>query len=332
MQLSSSAADFTAGRIDEKLVTVPHVGHIEGLALLLYGNADDVRHTWKLLKASVEDVATHAMCAPSVPPVVKQALIAHACSCSCSHGGYCTHACSRSHTCCCIHKCSRSTFLFFGLWPRCLNGKETRGPDDLAYLLAASTCPACMASACRHWFAPSHLLTPGKLSQLTPYPADPESIWPVATITVQTSSCWQVGTDAGVWVTLLGTKTNTPKLQLSSSCVAPETLTDRITSAVAAAAATSPLKSDNKGNGKGARLALFQRGARDVFRVAIPDIGEILEVEVGHDNASTEPPWSVDAITISCDKSALNNAPYCAMFVESLGASMAPLRGLAPRV
>jgi hypothetical protein len=71
MQLSSSAADFAAGRVDEKLITVPHVGLVDGLALHLSGPADDVRHTWKLLKASVEDVVTHARCAPDTPPVAR---------------------------------------------------------------------------------------------------------------------------------------------------------------------------------------------------------------------------------------------------------------------
>jgi hypothetical protein len=162
-----------------------------------------------------------------------------------------------------------------------------------------------MAYVCRQWFAPSSLLTPGNLIPLTPYPADPESIWPVATITVQTSSCWQAGTDSGVWVTLLGAKANTQQLQLSSSCAVPETSDGLATSAGPSAAAISPLERDLKGSGQGVRLPLFQRGAQDVFRVAVPDIGEILEVELGHDNAGGEPAWGLDTITISCDKSSL---------------------------
>lgn len=59
-----------------------------------------------------------------------------------------------------------------------------------------------------------------------------------------------------------GTKANTPKLQLSSSCVAPETLTDQITSVVPAAAATSPLKSDVKGSKRSPARTFSEGGAR----------------------------------------------------------------------
>jgi PLAT/LH2 domain len=131
---------------------------------------------------------------------------------------------------------------------------------------------------CRYWFAPAGHVTPGKLLQLDRYGADPETVWPTAAITVKTSPEWQADTDANVWITLIGSKGSTRRVELTERLRAPQ------------------------GGSAGTYSRLFQRGSGTVFCVSIPDIGKLNAIEVGHDGAGLSPAWGLDFVTIACDK------------------------------
>ena len=82
-------------------------------------------------------------------------------------------------------------------------------------------------------------------------------------VSVTTADCKGAGTDANVFVELLGANGNSGRRPLSTS----------------------------RNN--------FERGKKDVFFLEMPDLGELSAIKIGHDNAGMGPGWCLDRVIVS---------------------------------
>ena len=48
--------------------------------------------------------------------------------------------------------------------------------------------------------------------------------------------------------------------------------------------------------------APFQLGSCDTFRLQTRDVGDISQIEFGHDGSGLDAGWGMDSVTMSCDK------------------------------
>lgn len=112
----------------------------------------------------------------------------------------------------------------------------------------------------------------GSMAELEPYTADPETLWPTATITVTTSPEWGAGTDANVYLRIIGAHGTTRRMALHAAAMSERARTP------------------------------FQRGSRDTFRLQIRDVGDVSQIEIGHDGGGPNAAWGLDSVTIACDK------------------------------
>ena len=99
------------------------------------------------------------------------------------------------------------------------------------------------------------------------FPLGPDGKPTVRTVTykveVHTADVKYAGTDANVFVELLGANGNSGRRPLSTS-------------------------RDN-----------FERGKKDVFFLEMPDLGELSAIKIGHDNAGLGPGWCLDRVIVS---------------------------------
>ena len=148
------------------------------------------------------------------------------------------------------------------------------------------------------------------MTALEAYPADPKTLWPVATVTIKTSSEWGAGTDANVSLRIIGTRGSSRLMEVDATAWAARG--DQASSSSAGCSGWNSGAAQRQ-----PRRAPFQSGASDTFRLQLHDVGEITEIEIGHDGSGADADWGLDCVSIQCDKGALRLlSPTCLLHRE----------------